>query len=382
MHIAIDGRVIAPRFPGIGRATYQLALALADARSHDRLTLVVTPGQDGGRHDLPLLERRPNISLLPVAAPVGSCAAHWRLPAALGALRPDVWHATYWLTTPAGQAPMVLSVYDLIGLRVPGSLPRGRSTVLRLVLRVAVRRARLIVTLSEWSRRDLVRAFGLAPERVVVTPLAADERFRPRAAAEHDTLRQRLGLPQRYVLYVGINKPHKNLTMLVEAWIDLNRQWPEAVAANGDRVELVLAGPWDGRYPQARDLAAAHRDVPIRFLGPVAEADLPALYSAALVFAYPSRHEGFGLPPLEAMACGTAVMAADATSLPEVVGTAGLLLPPDDRAAWSRGLAYLLRDDAERARIAAAGVVRARAFTWAETAARTRQAYARAAARR
>jgi glycosyltransferase involved in cell wall biosynthesis len=180
---------------------------------------------------------------------------------------------------------------------------------------------------------------------------------------------------------VGINKPHKNLGTLITAWGRVATTCPEAIASpEGGRTELVIAGRWDPRYGAIRDQATAlGPGAPVRFLGPVDDADLPALYGGSALFAFPSRYEGFGLPPLEAMACGVPVIAARATSLPEVVGDAGLLVDPDDVGAWSAAIARVLREPALAVDLARRGRARARRFTWSETARRTMRIYERIA---
>lgn len=380
MHVAIDGRVITDHFPGIGRYVYHLVDALAKIAPDDAFSLLHTPEQtraagiSAARYDLAALAAHANVRLIPVDAPVFSLSAQWRVPQALRAARADVFHATYWVGAYRPGVPTVLSLYDLIGARVPGSVPGPRRRALDLAVRLALRNARHVLTLSEASKRDLVAVARVPAERVTVTHLAADARFRPADAAAVADLRTRLGLPSRYVLYVGINKPHKNLMTLVEAWGRVAEDHPEVAAST----ELVIAGAWDPRYPEvqarADALPAAART---RFIGPVAESDLPALYSGAAVFAFPSRYEGFGLPPLEAMACGTPVVAADATSLPEVIGNAGRLVDPDDVAGWAAALAEILADDALADELGARGRVRAAGFTWEETARRTWGVYRR-----
>ena len=373
MRVAIDGRVITEHFPGIGRYTYHLVDALARVAPGDTFIVLHTPGQASPRHDLAALARHPNVRLHPVRAPVFGLAAQWQVPRALRALGADVFHATYWVGAYRPGVLTVLSLYDLIGARVPSSVPRWKQLGLDVAIRLALRGAGHVLTLSEASKRDVVEVYGLAQDRITVTPLAADPRFHPAGAAAIADLRARLGLPNRYALYVGINKPHKNLATLVDAWGRLAAVHPDVAATT----DLVIAGPWDPRYAGVRAQAdALPPPARVRFLGPVPEADLPALYSGAAVFAFPSRYEGFGLPLLEAMACGVPVVAADATSLPEVVGDAGWLVDPDDVAGWADALAATLADPTLAADLGGRGRARAAAFTWEETAGRTRAVYA------
>jgi alpha-1,3-rhamnosyl/mannosyltransferase len=382
MHVAIDGRVISDHFPGIGRYVYQLVDALVELAPEARLTVVCTPGQRDARYDLTRLARRPTVHLRPVAAPVFGLNAQWRLPRLLRAQRADVFHATYWVTPYWPGVPTVLSLYDLIGPQLAGSVPAGRRLALSWAIRLALRSAGQVITLSEASRRDLLAWSGLPAARVTVTPLAADGHFRPAGEQTVAELRARLGLPRRYVLYVGINKPHKNVATLVEAWQELSRRQPEVIAPPGEpAAALVIAGRWDARYDDLRRRAEAlGAAAPSRFLGSVAEADLPALYSGAAVFAFPSRLEGFGLPPLEAMACGTPVVVAGTSSLPEVVGDAGLLVAPDDVAAWASALARVLTDRELAATMSRRSRAQAAGFSWSATAARTLAVYAALAA--
>ena len=374
MHVVIDGRVLTHRFPGIGRYVSQLTPALTEVADGDRVTVITVPNRAASSDGTGSLVGVPAVTLVPASAGIWSPSAQWRLPRILRSTGADVYHATYWAMPYRPGVPTVLSIYDLIGLHVAGSLPAGRSLALRIALRLALRSSARVLTLSEWSKQDLVRTLSIPPERITVTPLAADARFSPASAASADALRERFGLSRPYVLYVGINKPHKNLSTLVRAWAQARaRLWP------GGRAEtealLAIAGPWDPRYPEARELAEELAPSAVRFLGRVPDADLPALYASALAFAFPSKHEGFGLPPLEAMASGTPVIAADATSLPEVIGDAGLLVSAGDVNAWSAALERLVLDGGLRRSLAGKGLSRARAFTWKRTAELTREAY-------
>jgi alpha-1,3-rhamnosyl/mannosyltransferase len=267
----------------------------------------------------------------------------------------------YWPRVPA-----VVTCYDLIPLLYPGSFRPAQRAVYAAAHRLALARARGVLAISETTKADLVRVFGVAPERVHVTPLAADPGFRPLPPELPARLRAARGLPERFALYVGSNKPHKNLVGLVRAYA-------RARAGGGAATEsaLVVAGPWDERYPEAKHAAeregvAGH----VLFLGPVPEADLPALYGAATLFAFPSEYEGFGLPVLEAMASGTPVVCARAGALPEIAGDAAFYVEPRDVSDIAAGLQRILQDAELRHTLRARGLDRARAFDPRATTAR------------
>lgn len=382
MRVVLDGRVVTDHFPGIGRYVYRLAEALAELAPADTIGLLYTPGQTDQRFDLRALAERTGVEL--VALPTGDrpteraipplLASQWSAPRILRRRSVDLFHATYWWGPYRPGTPgTVLSLYDLIALRLPAALPASRRISLAVMVRLALRSANHVLTLSAWSKADLMAHHGLSPDAVTVTPLAPDPALAPATEAEVTALRSRLALPGSYVLYLGINKPHKNLPTLLAAWPSVT----ERVASAGlAPPTLVVAGPWDPRYDALRSgLSAGGPSRAVRFLGPVHEADLRALYSAAAVFAFPSRYEGFGLPPLEAMACGTPVVASDATSLPEVVGDAAILVGPDDIAGWAEAISAVLSDSSLAERLRERGLARSASFTWRRTAGATLAAY-------
>jgi alpha-1,3-rhamnosyl/mannosyltransferase len=232
-----------------------------------------------------------------------------------------------------------------------------------LAHRLAIGAAQRITANSQATAHDLERFLRVPVERIAVIPWGVDARFAPQSDETTRSLKARLELPERYILFLGINKPHKNLVRLIEAFAQVRARSP------GDDLTLVVAGVWDPRYPEARELARRlELGAAVRFLGPVSEADLPALYAAALAFAFPSEYEGFGLPLLEAMACGTPSMTSTTSSLPEVAGDAALLVPPTDVAAIADALTRLVTDSALRADLARRGRARALQFTWERTA--------------
>lgn len=361
LRIMLDARATTPHFPGVARATLGLLGGLAAIEQPHSIAVLSGPGAPPA--SLPAFADR---RLRRVAAGSGALGLgqQWRLPLLAARFGADVWHAPYYVRPLWGLPPAVVTVYDVIGRIVPGALSLPARFAFEALLRVSLRRAALVITSSQSTRADLQAAYGVPAQRLRVIPLAAGSEFRPQPAATVAAVAQRYGLPGRYVLYVGSNKPHKNLPALVQAF----------ARVRSDAV-LVIAGRWDRRYPEARDAARAlGLGARVRWLPDVGDAELPALMSGALGFVFPSRYEGFGLPPLEAMQCGTAVIAAATSSLPEVVGDAGLLVPPS-AGALAEGLQRLLDDDALREQLAAAGLRRAARFSWAETARRVVEVY-------
>jgi alpha-1,3-rhamnosyl/mannosyltransferase len=202
-------------------------------------------------------------------------------------------------------------------------------------------------------------------------PLAADARFSPQSDASIARVREKYALPARYGLYVGINKPHKNLATLMEAWRGLKSD-----------AALVMAGAWDERYVGEQgsrgvgeQSAIGNRQSKIHWIHNVDDADLPALYAGATVFVMPSLYEGFGLTPLEAMACGAPVICSNASSLPEVVGDAALLVNPRDVEGIAQASARVLAEAALRDELRAKSLARAAQFSWERTAQETLEVY-------
>jgi alpha-1,3-rhamnosyl/mannosyltransferase len=281
--------------------------------------------------------------------------------------RVDLVHTPVFAGMMAAPRPYVLTLHDLIPLQTPEAISRSAAAYWRLVLPRAARRADAIITGSDFTRREILDYFGFPPERVVTIPHGVEPQFAPvvdPAVLERVRLRHRL--PRRFVLFVGIASPRKNLDRLVRAFGALRDD------ERGD-AELLLAGP-PGWKNAGLDAAIATSPVGsrIRHLGVVAEEDLPTLYALATAVANLSSREGFGLPGLEALACGAPLVCADRTSFPEVVGDAALLVDPDDEAAVSAALAALLQGGPSVALRRERGLARARTFTWERAAAATR----------
>lgn len=266
--------------------------------------------------------------------------------------------------------PLALTIHDLSCFDLPEMHPKERVEWIQREMPASIARADRIIVISEATRQALCRWFDVPKEKIGLTQLAADACFHPRPPAELAAPLGRLGLaPGGYLLSVGTLEPRKNLAILFAAYCGLP-------AALRQRYPLVVAGlsGWhqDGPLKIAAPLV---RSGEIRLLGYVEEALLPFLYAGASAFAYPSRYEGFGLPPLEAMASGVPVIVSNRTSLPEVVGDAGLLIDPDDVDGLRQGLRQLLENTDEAARLSHLGLERAARFSWRRCAEETREIY-------
>jgi glycosyltransferase involved in cell wall biosynthesis len=285
-------------------------------------------------------------------------------------------HSLYFAAPPLSPSPIVVTIHDLILLALPDYYRSHWARAYARFMAWTARRAAAIITVSAHARSDVLRLLHVPPERVFVTPEAAGPNCRPhREPAEAERVRARYNLPERFLLYLGGAERRKNLETLVRAWADINHDMRR------EQTGLVIVAdfpPPDRLYPDIQGLAGSlGLGDEVRFVRSVDEADKPALYRSALAFCFPSRYEGFGLTPLEAMSCGTPVIAADATSIPEVVGEAGVLLPPHDVRAWSEAMRTLVRCEAERARLSRIGLDRAAQFSWERTARQTADVYRR-----
>ncbi|HEX3244880.1 MAG TPA: glycosyltransferase family 1 protein [Chloroflexota bacterium] len=284
---------------------------------------------------------------------------------------PDVLHALGYALPLAWRGRTVITICDVSFARYPGLFNRSNAIYLSTIARLSARKASMVLTISESTRRDVIQLFGVSPERVTTSYCGVSDRFQPASDSEIEALRARAQLPRSFLLYLGTIEPRKNVAGLVRAYARYRQEVT-------DPVTLVLAGGRGWKDRQVFDLVdrLGLRDC-IRFPGYVPSEDLPAWYSAATAFVYPSRYEGFGLPVAEAMACGTPVITTTSSSLPEVVGDAGLLVGPDDEAALSSAIARVASDSELRRTLSLAGRKRVARFRWEHTAAETAGAYER-----
>jgi len=274
-----------------------------------------------------------------------------------------LFHATEHLLPKLTRARSVFTLHDTAYLVFPHYHLLQNRLYLTWMMPRFLARADAVIAVSENTRRDALRFYRLDPSKVHVIPEGVEPRFQPENDPQQlAEIKKRYRLPDRFILCVSTIEPRKNLLLLLEAYAALRPQHPQ--------VGLVIAGGkgwlYESFFERLRSLGL---ETQVTLTGYVPEADLPTLINSAEVFAYPSLFEGFGLPPLEAMACGVPVVCSNASSLPEVVGDAGLLLPPDDGRGWVEALSRLLTDTVLHADLRARGLARAGHFTW-ETAAR------------
>jgi glycosyltransferase involved in cell wall biosynthesis len=295
-------------------------------------------------------------------------------PRIAGHIGADLAHIPYWGGPLSSPIPTVVTIHDLIPLLLPQYRGGALARLYTGLAAASARGAAAVITDSPYSRGDILKHLGLPPEHVTAIPLAAGEDYHPRQGSLVDmAIQKKYNLPPEYVLYLGGFDVRKNVETLLKAFTYVKQ-------GTGDTYPLVIAGkPPEKITPRFADVPKYIElmdvgDV-VQMIGEVEEADKPALYRMAKCFVFPSRYEGFGLPVLEAMACGTPVVATDVTSIPDVAGDAAFLVGPDDaRHMGGSIIAALIQEDVARD-LRQRGLARAAEFSWARTASETMQVY-------
>ncbi len=373
LHLAINAWFWGQPTTGSGQTVRHLVPALVEQEPALEITLVGPPWVATEAMTLP-----PRVRLLTAGCRPGNLGKLWfeqvtfpRLCRRLGA---DLAHVPYFAPPLHPEVPTLVTIHDLIPMVLPqyrGSPPVRLYTAL---VAAAATRARLILTDSQASRRDILTHLRVPAERVRVLYLAPAPHYRP--VTDDATLqaaRSKYGLPDRFVLWLSGFDVRKNAEALLHAYTWVVQAW-------GDEHPLVMAGrlpAQDSRFfPDPRRIAA-RLDVAraVRYPGHIDEHDKPAVYSAATVFVYPSRYEGFGLPVLEAMACGTPVVTSDVASLPELAGNAAFQVHPDDTRGLAAAIISLCSDETLHAHMRRRGLAQAASFSWTSTARKTLNAY-------
>ncbi len=372
-HIAINAHLLSGRAwyrsAGVHQYIYHLLRHLGQA--DDRLHYTVLLGEGVLPPDVALASLR---SRWPTSRAV--VRALWEQlvqPWALRRIGADLVHGPVFVGPLLALCPVIVTIHDLSFIRFPALFRSANRLYLTVLTRLSAQRARRLIAVSAYTAAETTRLLGVPPEQIDVVYHGVDPAFRPLPTDEVAAFRQRRGLPERFVLFVGTLEPRKNLVRLVDAFARIHE--------NGGRTGLVLAGGQGWLYDElfAR-VEALGLSKEVIFPGYVMNDELPLWYNATTILAYPSVYEGFGLPVLEAQACGTPVLTSNVSSLPEAAGDAALMVDPYDVEALAAGLSRLLTDELLRHELRERGLTHAKEFTWSHTAQETARVYRRALA--
>jgi glycosyltransferase involved in cell wall biosynthesis len=363
MRIAIDTRLTYYTQGGIARTIRQLVQHLPALAPADEFILLQSR-KSQEQTDFPT-----NVRQRKVWTPSHHRLERLAWSAEILPLFPTILHTTDFIAPHNWGWRDVVSIYDLAFLRWKEILTPASQRYYNAQIARSAQQAQQILTISQATKQDIVEFLGISPEKISVTYLAADERFCPQPAERIAQCKRRHQLPNAYLLYVGTFEPRKNVSGLLRAYATL-------LAEAGDSPQLVLAGRTGWLFePVYAEIASLGLQKHVRFLNDFPDEDLPALYAGATIFVLMSRYEGFGLPVLEAMACGVPVVCSNVSSLPEVGGSAVCYAAPDQPEETASVLTHLLGNSQLQAQCRQAGLQRAQSFSWVQTAQQTLSVY-------
>jgi glycosyltransferase involved in cell wall biosynthesis len=370
LRIGVDYTAAIRQEAGIGRYTRELVRALAELDGgHDYVLFAAAGGQWPMGRDWP-----PNFQMRSVPLSDRTAAILWhrlQLPLWVELVTGpvDIFHSPDFVLPPVRRAKTLVTVHDLSFMRYPECADANLRAYLNKAVPRSVHRADLVLADSQHTKDDLMELLGVDADKIEVIYPGVEERFHPMEDQAHlKEVRRRYNLPPRFILGLGTLQPRKNFARLIQAYSLLITRYPS--------LHLVIAGGTGWFYEEI--FAAVEQlglEEKVIFPGFVADGDLPALYNLADLFVFPSLYEGFGLPPLEAMACGTPVITSDTSSLPEVVGEAGLMVEATDVKALAEAMKRALEDNALRERMITKGLEQAGKFTWEKAAAKLLSLY-------
>lgn len=376
MRVLLDARTVSREFSGVGFYVLELVRAFAASKVDHEFHLLVHGKSLLREQTLDARFRFHEAMLSPESHPWGEFWEELVLPRRARRLGADVLHGpAFLIPTRRTRVPKVVTIHDLVAFTHPKTIPAKYALYMRALIRRATRAAIRVITVSESVRQEVVARFAIDPARVIAIPHGVSERFRPADSAAIDDARRRHRLERPYLLFVGNLEPRKNLPGLVRAFRLVRERWPTAL-------DLAVAGQvaWKSASLVEELRAADVRDS-VKLLGYVPTADLPALYSGAAAFVFPTHWEGFGMPVLEALACGTPVVASRIPSIVEVAGDVVRFVDPENPESIARGIIDAIDGRRSRSEIAAKGIARAAQFTWSASAEATLAVYESAGGR-
>ncbi len=362
MRIGIDARVIG-KYPGLGRVCYNLIRELANLNGENEYIIF------GTHPSFSFLNGYKKFRCVDIGFPVLSLRTLFLLQTIVKREEVELFYSPFQVTTIFPPCPMVITVHDMMDLFYPDAFshhPFYVNHALRAYFRVVIPRsiknAALITAVSESTKRDILKYFNISPDKVKVIHNGIEEKFTPvKDQSLLTKVKKKYNLPDRFILYLGSTKPYKNLNGTLEAFSKLKKMYLNS----GNHIYLVIGGLRHfHRSGLERKVKVLGIEEDFFNIGYIAEEDLSAVYSLAEVFLFPSIWEGFGLPALEAMACGTPVVASNTSSPPEVVGEAGILVDPMDTTSIAEALHKILDNKALRDELSERGIQRAKVFSW------------------
>jgi glycosyltransferase involved in cell wall biosynthesis len=369
--VAFDARYVNDQYHGIGRHAYNLLDALTRLDPDRRYLAYYHPGYRNTRFNMETLRKRSNVELQPIRLPLYLPSEQLVWPILLARARADLFHSPYVVLPLLAPIRLIMTIHDLIFERYPEYRPRSHlQRFYHPITQLGTKRADLVLTVSESTSRDVQEYYHVNRASIHAIGNAVDPAFhREFDLARLAAVRKRYSLPDHFILTVGAGRPHKNIETLVEAFARLD---PSLAP------KLVIGGRLDPHFPDSVSARIHAHGIVSRVvrLDMIREDDLPVVYNLADVFVFPSLIEGFGLPPLEAMACGTPVLASTASAVSEVVGDAALAFDARDPEQLATLLSRALTDIALRTTLSRRGLERVRVFTWERVARETLQAYA------
>lgn len=371
MHIGIDAHAIGRQQGGNETYIRGLIRALAEIDGQNRYSIYLANAEAATEWRDVFCQQFPNFNVRLLPPPTPLVKVPLILTYDLRRHPVDVLHVQY-TAPPFCPAPVVATIHDLAFEHMPETFTRRGSLQLKLTVRRTARRAAKIATVSEYSRQDILRTYKLPPEKITVTYNGIEPHFteQTESVTEAKDVRQRFGIERDFLLAVGSLQPRKNLVRLIRVYSQLRSENPDFAP------QLVIVGRklWlaDEIFAEIRQQRWADDVI---LTGYVPDQDLPKLYRAATAFVYPSLFEGFGLPPLEAMACGTPVVTSNVSSLPEVTGEAALLIDPKNESDLAAALLRITSDQNLRTQLQERGIEQAKKFTWRTAAETTLQLY-------
>jgi glycosyltransferase involved in cell wall biosynthesis len=368
VRIGIDATAL-PQRP-VGAGNYIIQLIRAFARVPGEAEFVIFVQQKG----LPLLDicEHPGFHLLVLPNQSPLIRLLWEqtmFPILAARQKLDVLHCLHYTMPLTYPGRTVVTFHDMTFFIFPEHHTLSRRILFRFFINASRRRATSLIADSESTRLDAIRLVGAPPEKIHTVPLGITSDFYPENdPAILNPVRQKYNLPERFLLFVGLLEPRKNLPALLQAFARLSPSL--------GKIKLVIVGRMGWMYEKTdrlvHSLSLTER---VLFTGYVDQADLPRVYNLAEAAVYPSLYEGFGLPVLEAMACGTPVITSNVSSMPEIAGEAGIMLPPNDIPALTQAMEHLLQTPDERQRRSVLGLAQAAQFTWERTAVKTLEVY-------